>query len=121
MREADLLARRRESRRSWLDLGEGRRLRLEAMSPGDYRRFWGAAPTDPIDALIAKVVIGWEGFVEADIDPNGSDQPMPFTVALLQAWCDDRQDMLLTVYEACSAACNASAAKLAQITEKLAP
>jgi hypothetical protein len=45
-------------------------------------------------ADLPKYVFGWEGVRERDIQPGGSDKPVPFSPALAEAWLSNRADIL---------------------------
>ena len=121
MNDSALIARAKETRRSWYPVSDSKRLRLEAMTDGAFRRFCQTLDGDVVDLLPARVVVGWDGFTESDIDPHGSDEPLKFSAPLFAEWMDSHQEHLVPLFDACWAACKDSQDRLAQITEKPKP
>lgn len=117
MNEAQLLARAREARLSWFQVVEGKRLQLEALSPGDFARLLGSAD----QALVDRAVVGWEGFTEADLVDSLSDQPTAFTPALFRAWWDQHPEHWEAISDAVWQASERARERLKVLTEKPTP
>ena len=107
MTPAQLLAQAKESRTSWMTV-EGKRFKVETLNRGSLERVLSQPSADTKMALLTRCVLDWQGFTEADISPNASDEPLPFQSDLLAEWCDvntDARDRLfLDIWQACQKA-----------------
>lgn len=117
MNESQLLAQARESRCSWVELA-GKRIRIEALSPGEFMRVISSKPVDVSEAMIDRAVVGWEGFTESDVIPNASDESLKFSPAVFRLWYDQTPEAWTPLFDAVWKACEGSRDRLNIITEK---
>jgi hypothetical protein len=115
-----LLKQARAARRRWHRLDDKRRLHIQGMSPGEFRRF-AEKIGDMVDTLPAACVVGWEGITEADLCANASDEPVPFSAAAFAWWLDEHQEHLEAVFKACWDACEDARSRLEEASGKPQP
>ncbi len=93
-----LIAKALEQRESWVDLGEGRRVKVRRPPAAEMFAF-GRATTPE---MFLRAVVGWEGFTEADVlgAAVGSDSAVPFDVELWVVLALDEIEWIGKVSEA---------------------
>jgi hypothetical protein len=117
---ADLIKRAEEARTSWVDLEGGRRLKLHALVEGDIQDIaeHQGSPRAMQEAMLDLAVTGWDGFTEADIDPHGSDQPLPFDRVAFRYWYRCNSQHWAAIGEAIADATKAATEKLVSLRGK---
>lgn len=120
MNVADLIKRAEEARTSWVDIDPRRKLKIHALVEGDIQDIaeHQGSPKAMQAAMLDLAVTGWEGFAEADIDPHGSDEPLPFDRAAFRYWYRCNSEHWSLISEAISNATKAATDKLVGLRGK---
>jgi hypothetical protein len=94
-----------ELRQSWVDLGDGKAVRIQRPSEAELGAYSKSTPVD--DARDR--VVDWRGFTEADLlgAAVGSADPVPFDRDVWAEVVSDRLTWVKVVSEAVSSAVNA--------------
>lgn len=92
-------------RESWVELEPGKRVRIRRPAEAQLPRFRAGLTPE----LLAGVVVGWEGFSEADLlgAAVGSSDPLPFAPDLWATVAEDRVEYLQKIADALTAAITA--------------
>lgn len=98
MDASKLIAKALEQREAWVDLGEGKRIKLRRPPAAEMFAF-GRATTP---GLFLRTAVGWEGFTEADVlgAAVGSDSAIAFDVELWVVLALDKIEWIAKVSEA---------------------
>lgn len=92
---SDLVAALYAARERWVDLDEGKAVRVRRPAEAEWSRVRRSGP----EAFVA-CVTDWRGFTEADVDPEGGNDKVPFDAELWAVLALDRSDWLGKVIEA---------------------
>jgi len=116
-----LIARAREARSTWVALDERRKIRVIAINEGDIQEIsaYSGDGQKMREALLDRAVIGWEGFQESDIDPNGGSEPLPFSVLAFRYWYRCNAPFWPAIEGAAVEQSKAATERLVSIKEKL--
>ena len=88
-----ILERMRAARETWFNVGAPRQLRLRKPAPVELSRWRGLDDR----AVLAKVIVGWQGFHEQDLVPGGDRTPVNFDVDVALEWLDERPECFMSV------------------------
>lgn len=92
---ASLLERMQRSRERWLDLQDGKALLLRRPTLTNLMQ-WGGADGE---ALVRQCLVGWRGFRDADLVPDGGSHECTFELDAAVEWLLDRPQLLGKVTE----------------------
>lgn len=93
MNPSVILQKREQYRETWVELGDGKRVRfrrpLIAHTLTMHRQ--------PVLDAVVSAVVDWEGWKEADLLPSGADEPVPYHADLFRDVVADRLDWLAKI------------------------
>jgi len=110
MNAEQLIAAALAQRAQWVDLGDGKRVRVRRPSEHDTRGLLQRDADGKVSGIAAdlpevkRFVIGWDGFKECDFTAAGSSDVAEFTPELWGVWVEDQRKALASVAEAIIAA-----------------
>lgn len=84
-------------RESWVDLGDGKRVRIRRPAETEIFALLEITDGKPTSLKIGldevkRRVVDWEGFTEADLIVSGASDAVDFDAALWSALIDDRRE-----------------------------
>lgn len=115
-----LIQRLLESRESWVELGDGLRVKVRRPAEGELHAYIQAR--HELDTHLA-CVVGWEGFSQATLlgSEVGSSDPQPFDPELWRHAARDRAEWISAVAEGVARAIEAHAAGREAAAKNSAP
>lgn len=99
MKPAELIAKLDEQRTRWVDLPDGKRLRVMRPLETDADRLTGHRSLGSLAEALCTFVVGWSGFTEADLlgAALGASDEVAFDAALCLRVLRDRGDYVVTL------------------------
>ena len=106
MTPEQLVAAALAQRSFWVELADGKRVRVRRPSEHDTRGLLQRDADGKVTGISAdlpevkRFTVDWEGFKECDFTAAGSSDPAPFSQELWGVWVEDDREALKKVAEA---------------------